>query len=190
MRRITYTRRKILEKTRRFIIQNGFENLTVRNLALYMDMSTQPIYKQFGSIQGLQDELVKDFFSRLSKGFAEQDCQPEAFFEEYAHYFVQWVRKDYKWFTQLFLSETRNEETTRCLQQESYCHFQALWEQFAAAPLPDSRRLEQLHDNYLYVLIGAAVTAPTRIDKAVFCTELRPLISTAFQTELFSRNVS
>lgn len=184
MRRITYTRRIILEKTKRFIIQNGFEKLTVRNLAFYMNMSTQPIYKQFGSIQGLQDALVKDFFQRLANGISLENLEPEQLFEEYAYYFVHWVRKDYHWFSQLFLSENRNEETTKKLRQTSCRHFQKLWERGSASLPETTLRLEQLHDNYLYVLIGAAVMTGARVDKAQFCTALRPLIATAFQGEL------
>ena len=67
MRRVVYTRRMILSQTKRYIIQNGFRNVTARNLAAYMEMSTQPLYKQFDSIQGLQQELVEEYFHKLAK---------------------------------------------------------------------------------------------------------------------------
>ena len=101
MRRIVYTRRMILTQTKRFIIQNGFRNVTARNLATYMEMSTQPIYKQFDSIQGLQKELVEEYFQKLGHDFANQGLPKGNTLEDFAFVFCGQSQKEYPWFSQL-----------------------------------------------------------------------------------------
>lgn len=60
--------RKIHEKDRfieaayRIVSRYGFEELTVKRLSTYLQISTQPIYLNFKGIQEVKDEVIKLMF--------------------------------------------------------------------------------------------------------------------------------
>lgn len=60
--------RKIHEKDRfieaayRIVSRYGFEELTVKRLSTYLQISTQPIYLNFKGIQEVKDEVIKRMF--------------------------------------------------------------------------------------------------------------------------------
>ncbi|MCD5029643.1 TetR/AcrR family transcriptional regulator [Enterococcus asini] len=151
MRRVVYTRRMILSQTKRYIIQNGFRNVTARNLAAYMEMSTQPLYKQFDSIQGLQQELVEEHFHKLAQEYASQKSDQETSLQDFADFFVARSQKEYPWFTQLFLTKKRDDSVAECVNQCSYELFKSL------CNVEDNPDLKEAHDAFLALLIGAAV---------------------------------
>lgn len=154
MRRVVYTRRMILSQTKRYIIQNGFRNVTARNLAAYMEMSTQPLYKQFDSIQGLQQELVEEYFHKMEHDFINQGQSRDNSLEDFALYFVVRSQKEYPWFTQLFLTKKRDDSVAECVTQCSYELFKSLCNVEEKEDNPD---LKEAHDAFLALLIGATV---------------------------------
>lgn len=154
MRRVVYTRRMILSQTKRYIIQNGFRNVTARNLAAYMEMSTQPLYKQFDSIQGLQQELVEEYFHKLAQEYASQKCDQETSLPDFVEFFVARSQKEYPWFTQLFLTKKRDDSVAECVNQCSYELFKSLCN---VEEKEDNPNLKEAHDAFLALLIGATV---------------------------------
>lgn len=172
MRRIVYTRRMILTQTKRFIIQNGFRNVTARNLATYMEMSTQPIYKQFDSIQGLQKELVEEYFQKLGHDFANQGLPRGNTLEDFALYFVVRSQKEYPWFTQLFLTKKRDDDVSASIRQ---CSFE-LFKRLGGIPCKqEPGALERIHEHYLALLIGLVVWAKQQ-ERQLSDEELRLLL--------------
>lgn len=67
MRKRIYKREKFIDSAYRMVIRYGFENLTVKRLATYMQISTQPIYNQFKNFQELKDEVVYYLFHEAIK---------------------------------------------------------------------------------------------------------------------------
>ncbi len=58
-RLVEFKKQDLLEKTIDFIRKNGVENLTARNLCRYIGCSTQPIFRNFGSMGKLREEIKK-----------------------------------------------------------------------------------------------------------------------------------
>ena len=67
MRKRIYKREKFIDSAYRMVIRYGFENLTVKRLATYMQISTQSIYNQFKNFQELKDEVVYYLFHEAIK---------------------------------------------------------------------------------------------------------------------------
>ena len=72
MRKTKFTKKMILNKAAKFVQTYGFDELTTRNLADYMKMSTQPIYKQFDSMAELKHELVVNYFKKIHCDFQKE----------------------------------------------------------------------------------------------------------------------
>ena len=62
MRKRIYKREKFIESPYRMVMRYGFENLSAKRLATYMQISTQPIYNQFNNFQEVKDEVVYRLF--------------------------------------------------------------------------------------------------------------------------------
>jgi len=154
MRNVVYTRRMILKQTRRFIIQKGFRNVTARNLATYMEMSTQPIYKQFDSIQSLQKEVIEEYFQKLAADFISQGLSKDNALEQFALYFAAHSQKEYPWFCELFLTKKRDADVSASVRGCSYELFKSL---SGMEHTLEPATLAQVHENYLALLIGATV---------------------------------
>lgn len=53
---------KFIEAAYRIVSRYGFEELTVKRLSTYLQISTQPIYLNFKGIQEVKDEVIKQMF--------------------------------------------------------------------------------------------------------------------------------
>lgn len=58
-RKIKFTQEQILEKTKEFINEKGIEQMNARDLCKYIGCSTQPLFKNFESMEGLKRSLKK-----------------------------------------------------------------------------------------------------------------------------------
>ena len=67
MRKRIYKREKFIESAYRMVMRYGFENLSAKRLATYMQISTQPIYNQFNNFQEVKDEVVYRLFHESSQ---------------------------------------------------------------------------------------------------------------------------
>ena len=54
-----YTKEKILNVAEKILVDKGFSNLTARNIADTMGISTQPIYLEFVNMDDLKRTLIK-----------------------------------------------------------------------------------------------------------------------------------
>ena len=70
-RKIKYSKEEILEKSIGFIKENGYSNLTVRNLAKYIGCSTQPLFKNYENFDLYKDDL-KQYLRRDYTSFIEK----------------------------------------------------------------------------------------------------------------------
>ncbi|MDR1013176.1 MAG: TetR/AcrR family transcriptional regulator [Lactobacillales bacterium] len=62
-----YTKEQIIENACKIVQANGFDKLTVRNVAKQMDTSTQPIYLEFKSMEDLKEVVVEKILNKLFK---------------------------------------------------------------------------------------------------------------------------
>ena len=53
-----YTKEKILNVAEKILVDKGFSNLTARNIADTMGISTQPIYLEFVNMDDLKRTLI------------------------------------------------------------------------------------------------------------------------------------
>ncbi len=60
-----YTKEKILNVAEKILVDKGFSNLTARNIADTMGISTQPIYLEFVNMDDLKRTLIKSLFHRM-----------------------------------------------------------------------------------------------------------------------------
>ena len=67
-RKIIFNKNIILEKTYHFIKLNGIESMNARDLCKYIGCSTQPLFKNFESMDGLKKELkiyLHDYYDQF-----------------------------------------------------------------------------------------------------------------------------
>ena len=53
---------KFIEAAYRIVSRYGFEELTVKRLSTYLQISTQPVYLNFKGIQEVKDEVIKRMY--------------------------------------------------------------------------------------------------------------------------------
>ncbi len=64
-----YTKEKILNVAEKILVDKGFSNLTARNIADTMGISTQPIYLELVNMDDLKRTLIKSLFHRIYNYF-------------------------------------------------------------------------------------------------------------------------
>lgn len=76
-RLVEFKKEELLEKTFEFIKKNGIESLTARSLCNYIGCSTQPIFKNFGSMGGLKNELkiyLQNYYENFINGIVNKNA--------------------------------------------------------------------------------------------------------------------
>ena len=75
-RKTKFSQEQILEKTKEFIKKNGIEKMNARDLCKYIGCSTQPIFKNFESMEGLKTSLKKylhDYYDEFINEIVKKD---------------------------------------------------------------------------------------------------------------------
>lgn len=88
-RKKTILREHILEGAIRILKREGINHLTARNVAKELNCSTQPIYNEFSSMDGLKQEIVKQsddaLINNVFKG-SEEDVTLQKVCEHYIEF--------------------------------------------------------------------------------------------------------
>lgn len=71
-------RETILETSFQLLVQGGFQEVTIKNIAAQLNCSTQPISWQFGSMDNLRKELLDYCIDRVSAHFYFQGEDADA----------------------------------------------------------------------------------------------------------------
>ncbi len=74
-RRTKFTSEQILEKTKNFINEKGIEQMNARDLCKYIGCSTQPLFKNFESMEVLKKNLKKylhDYYDEFINEFVDK----------------------------------------------------------------------------------------------------------------------
>ena len=106
-RKISVTTQQIVQSAFEIAKQDGFEGLTARKLAGYIGCSTQPIFREYSSMEKLYDEiyeLIVQDFSAYYKAFQKKVDTP---FVELGLAYIAYANKSPQFFKILFLQEKR-----------------------------------------------------------------------------------
>ena len=72
-----YTKEYILDRGLNFVEEYGIENLNARSFAKYMNVSTQPIFRNYSNMNDLKEEIFlkakKDYISNIIENIDEND---------------------------------------------------------------------------------------------------------------------
>lgn len=157
MRKTKFTKKMILNKAAKFVQTYGFDELTTRNLADYMKMSTQPIYKQFDSMADLKHELVANYFKKLHYDF-QKDFPNSHGLADFAQHFVLYNQKCYDLFLHIFFYPKKKRSTCQAIHDVSHQFFYELIQADPQWCHFDSKARRQLEDKYFLLLIGSVMT--------------------------------
>lgn len=75
-RKTKFTKEYILEKTKDFIKENGIERMNARNLCKYIGCSTQPLFKNYESMDEFKKKLKKylhDYYDEFITKIVDRD---------------------------------------------------------------------------------------------------------------------
>lgn len=106
-RKISVTTEQIIQSAFDLAQQEGFEGLTARKLAGFIGCSTQPIFREYHSMEELYDvvyELISQDFSVFYKSFAKTDETP---FVDLGLAYIAYAKNKPEFFKILFLKEKR-----------------------------------------------------------------------------------
>ena len=157
MRKTKFTKKMILDKAAKFVQTYGFDELTTRNLADYMKMSTQPIYKQFDSIRDLKQALVANYYVKLHQDFQKEFQNPKVL-ADFAQHFVIYNQKCYDLFLHIFFHPKKKNTTCTAIQDISQQFFCELIQSDPQLCHLEEKEQRQLQEQYFLLLVGSVMT--------------------------------
>lgn len=163
MRKTKFTKKMILNKAAKFVQTYGFDELTTRNLADYMKMSTQPIYKQFDSMAELKHELVVNYFKKIHCDF-QKEFHTSNGLAEFAQHFVLYNQKYYDLFLHIFFYPKKKRCTCQTIHDVSQQFFYELIQADDQWNHLNVEEKWQLGNKYFVLLIGSVMTHRHSID--------------------------
>ena len=98
-----YTKDIIFDAAFELVRTQGFDQLSVRNIAKRLGCSTQPIYSSFDSIEALEDELVEAVKQKAQEMILELEDRESHFLSIGLGYF-SFAQTEPKLFTGLFVN--------------------------------------------------------------------------------------
>ncbi len=114
-----YTKEKILNVAEKILVDKGFSNLTARNIADTMGISTQPIYLEFVNMDDLKRTLIKSLFHRMQL-FYKVDVGASDPVIALGLNFILFAQKHQKIYTALFMKAHGYEEELQQMLQDFF----------------------------------------------------------------------
>lgn len=116
---VKYSKKEILFKGVEFVRNNGIENLNARDLAKYIGCSTQPIFKNWKTLeeykQDLKIELKKDYHKFISKYVDESD-----YLYTISYAYAMYAKKESNIFKALFITTLAGSRTPKEVVHSSW----------------------------------------------------------------------
>ena len=109
-RKIKYSKEEILEKSIEFIKENGYSNLTVRNLAKYIGCSTQPLFKNYENFDLYKDDL-KQCLRRDYTSFIEKYIDTNDYLYTISCAYALYAKKEPNIFYSMFMADLAGSRT-------------------------------------------------------------------------------
>lgn len=111
-RKIKYSKEEILEKSIEFIKENGYSNLTVRNLAKYIGCSTQPLFKNYENFDLYKDDL-KQCLRRDYTSFIEKYIDTNDYLYTISCAYALYAKKEPNIFYSMFMADLAGSRTVK-----------------------------------------------------------------------------
>lgn len=113
----------ILETAYNMLIQEGYSAINIKNIAKELGCSTQPISRQFGSMEGLREELVEYCLEKFSSVFSIQGEQISDIISGIAERYLDLAYDYPNIYKYFYMSEREGErmgELARSLRSQNY----------------------------------------------------------------------
>lgn len=109
-RKIVFDEKKFLEKAYEFIKENGIESMNARDLCKYIGCSTQPLFKNFDSMNGMKIKL-KDYLHNYYDEFICKIIDKDDYLFTISYAYVLFALKETNIFKALFMSDLAGSRT-------------------------------------------------------------------------------
>ena len=111
-RNTIFTKDQILKKTFEFIKIKGIESINARDLCKYIGCSTQPIFKNFESMESLKTSL-KEYLHNYYEEFIDVIVNKEDYLFTISYAYALFAFKESNIFKTLFMSDLAGSRTIR-----------------------------------------------------------------------------
>lgn len=109
-RKVSYDRDYILEKTSDFIKDHGVDAMNARDLCKYIGCSTQPLFKNFISMEGLK-KSIKKYLHDYYDDFIYKIVDKDDYLYTISYAYALFAFKEPKIFKALFMTELAGSRT-------------------------------------------------------------------------------
>ena len=109
-RRIEFNKDYILEKSLHFIVDNGINNLNARSLCKYIGCSTQPLFKNFESMDVFK-KCLKKYLHDYYDSFINQIVNKEDYLYTISYAYALFALEEANIFNALFMTDLAGNRT-------------------------------------------------------------------------------
>ena len=109
-RKTVFMKDQLLEKTIDFIKEKGIKRMRARELCKYIGCSTQPIFKNFGSMKNLKNE-AKNYIKNYYKNFMEEIVDKNAYLYSTNYSYALFALQEPNLFETLFIDDIGKSKT-------------------------------------------------------------------------------
>jgi len=118
-RKTVFDREYILERTSDFIKDYGVDAMNARDLCKYIGCSTQPLFKNFLSMEGLK-KSIKKYLHDYYDSFIDKIVDKEDYLYTISYAYTLFAYKEPKIFKALFMSELAGSRTIEEVLKSSW----------------------------------------------------------------------
>lgn len=109
-RKTKFTQNQILERAKEFINEYGIERMNARNLCKYIGCSTQPLFKNFESMEAFKKSL-REYLHDYYDNFIEKIVAKENYLYTISYAYALFSYKESNIFKALFMSDLAGSRT-------------------------------------------------------------------------------
>ena len=109
-RTVTFDKQHLLEKTMEFIKEKGINSMNARDLCEYIGCSTQPIFKNFGNMEGLENE-IKQYLKNYYNNFTDKIVDKNAYLYTSNYSYTLFALEEPNLFEALFMVDPGKTKT-------------------------------------------------------------------------------
>lgn len=159
MRRKVYTKDYILKQTKSLVEKEGFENLTARNIADKLSISTQPIYLEFKNMDDLKHQVLDNILEQLFSNTLNDEITGDSLIDVGLN-FITFTQKKKTLFQTLFVE---NHKIGERVHESSLINYKRLIQKTDKYAHLSDKAIEILHRETLITVIGIATLSTSGI---------------------------